>query len=542
MKFSWKTVFFLLPWVYMLLYAPFGINESDGGFITGLAWQVLSGKTLYADLVYVRPPMSIWLRVLELRLFPENWAILAERGVFYLKVALYTYCAASMLTTRERKWMLASFGYVISVHCYPAAAWHTVDGILFGVLSFWSLLGAKNAKVPGIYLIFSAVCLVASALCKQSFYPLLVLWPLCLILLFTWKQILTGLGTMVLAFALFVGYLMQQGTLNGFLTLTSGATGSGQAIQHGILDYLDVNPLLCLPFLVLIGLLLLVNGRRVASNISIQSRVWLQMSLVGALLIILPATYVLTIWKNQVFTIPFAQSRLLFDLAVIWGCWSWYQQKWTLMVAARFFSLLGISWCAAMSWGYSLPILCAVPWVYAAIAFCRSLLSQNDSSSVWVRRFGPIYFCLLLGVFGYAYTFIYSDGKRSEMHSDLGKVFPKLSGIYTSEAHAALYQDLKETVARFGPRVKTLPNFTLANYLTNTNPPLPLDWVVQRELSDKYLSDSILQQEQLVFLIQKAQLAAIQIDPEMKFTRNVLEKGNIIAETAHFLVVRTNHE
>jgi len=233
-------------------------------------------------------------------------------------------------------------------------------------------------------------------------------------------------------------------------------------------------------------------------------------------------------------------------LAVIWGCWIWYQQKWTLMVAARFFSLVGISWCAAMSWGYSLPILCAVPWVYAAISFFATILPQdiltNDTWSVWVRRFSPIYFSILLSVFGYAYTFIYSDGKRSEMHSDLGKVFPKLSGIYTSEAHAALYQDLKETVARFGPRVKTLPNFTLANYLTNTIPPLPLDWVVQRELSDKYLNDSILQDKKLVFLIQKAQLSAIQIDPEMKFTRNVLEKGNIIAETAHFLVVRTNHE
>jgi hypothetical protein len=106
-----------------------------------------------------------------------------------------------------------------------------------------------------------------------------------------------------------------------------------------------------------------------------------------------------------------------------------------------------------------------------------------------------------------------------------------------------LYRDLQQLATQFGPGFKTLPHFTLANYLTNTFPVLPLDWVVLRESgSGNYLIDSTLNKNNFLFFVQKAQIQRIQIDPEMKFAQKVLEKGNIIAETPHFLVVRTSHE
>ena len=84
----WRVLFFSLLAAYCWYYAPYGINETDGGFLTGLAWQLLNGKTMYADVVYVRPPLPIWLRALELMLLPESWAILGERWIFFGKVAL----------------------------------------------------------------------------------------------------------------------------------------------------------------------------------------------------------------------------------------------------------------------------------------------------------------------------------------------------------------------------------------------------------------------------------------------------------------------
>ena len=54
-----KWLFFSLLAAYCLCYAPYGVNETDGGFVTGLAWQTLQGKTLYGDVVYVRPPLPV---------------------------------------------------------------------------------------------------------------------------------------------------------------------------------------------------------------------------------------------------------------------------------------------------------------------------------------------------------------------------------------------------------------------------------------------------------------------------------------------------
>ena len=168
----WMVVFFGLLAGYCFCYAPWGINETDGGFLTGLAWQVLSGKTLYQDVIYVRPPLPVWLRAIEMHILPEHWAVLGERWIFYLKVGLYSWCGAAVLASAARRWMLAAFGFVVSVHCYPPMAWHTVDGILFSVLGIWCV-----KKIPwsgGAVLAGVSIC--AALLCKQSFYPIVAVF------------------------------------------------------------------------------------------------------------------------------------------------------------------------------------------------------------------------------------------------------------------------------------------------------------------------------------------------------------------------------
>jgi hypothetical protein len=167
------SLLFLATFIfYLFMYAPWGINESDGGFLTGLAWQILSGKTLYQDIIYVRPPLPVWLRALEIQLLPDHFAVLGERWIFYLKVAIYSWLGAAILAEGRKRWWLACFGFVLSVHCYPAAAWHTVDGILFAVFSAWCLM-ANKTKASSF---FSGMALCLSLLCKQSFYPLLLVW------------------------------------------------------------------------------------------------------------------------------------------------------------------------------------------------------------------------------------------------------------------------------------------------------------------------------------------------------------------------------
>ncbi|MBL7825354.1 MAG: hypothetical protein JNJ57_01910, partial [Saprospiraceae bacterium] len=235
---GWKWFFWSLFPLYALCYAPYGVNETDGGFITGLAWQLLSGKVLYQDIVYIRPPIPVFLRALELKLLPEYYAVLGERWIFYLKVWLYSYMAARLLMPNPKKWILATIGFIVSVHCYPAMAWHTVDGIFFAVLSAY-LWFCSPLRYQGLGFWLAGSAAAISMLCKQSFYPLLPFFGVAMYLdhQSTGRQKLLFAGGVASALALWWVYLAQAGLSAMYMSLTAGSTTTGQAVQHGLFDY-----------------------------------------------------------------------------------------------------------------------------------------------------------------------------------------------------------------------------------------------------------------------------------------------------------------
>ena len=527
-----KWLFFSLLAAYCLCYAPYGVNETDGGFVTGLAWQTLQGKTLYGDVVYVRPPLPVWLRAAEMLLLPDRWAILGERCIFYLKVGLYSWLGASVLLRGQRRWALATFGFVVSAHCYPPMAWHTVDGILFSVAGIWC--ATKLRSRPGA--IAAVVCVFAAALCKQSFYPVpLVLFAL---LLSENDRRRTGWGSAAffLCTVLFVSYLYANGRLANYLALTGGAAEGGQALRHGLIDYFRIRPgvaLLSLPFLTIPALYLRKGKYLRPARLS-----WY------AWIVLLAATYAFEIWRRQEFTAPFAQARLMFWLAALFGIYAKNADNTlkinvkSLIEKRHFLTLLAVCWCASVSWGYNLPILFSTPWVFAAMEISRQFQSARQRKVVVAGRLALL--LILLAVFRLGYEFVYRDGRRSDMRIPLGAVFPRLGGLYSRGETAALYLDLKNLTMQY-PNFKTLPSFPLANYLTGTRPPLPLDWVVKRESGPERFQDSVvaaLRKNGPVLLIEKRYADGIETDPELRLTRRLLHEGLVIDETPHFWVVK----
>jgi len=529
----WKLLFCCLVAGYCLYYAPYGLNETDGGFITGLAWQLLSGKTLYLDIVYVRPPLPVWLRALELQWLPEQYAVLGERWIFYLKVATYTLAGAALLVKGYRRWILASLGFVVSAHCYPAMAWHTVDGILFAVLAaYFLLLGRSN-----FHLSLAGLFLFLSLLCKQSFYPLLPIFGLVVL----WgkherrRSAIWFFGSFLAVSALFFYGLHTQGSLSGFLDLTAGSSTIGQALRHGVLDFFRIKPILALPSVLLLFPVIrwFWNGKNLRLAIFTWT-VWV------ALLVL---SFAVMVWWGQRHTAPFAQSRMMFWIAVVWLIVPFLPFTGVHFPRSRahvpaLFLLLGISWCAAVSWGYNLPILFATPWVWAGMETSRGLW-QNRSPML--QKILP--FAVLTGLilsFRVGHEFVYRDGRRSEMDQAMGTIFPQLRGIYSDQESAALYRDLRELAERFGPDFTVLPAFPQANFLTNTPPPLPLDWVVNRETNgDNQLIIRDLNKKKPLVFIQKSFLDKIETDPELELTRQVLREGKKVAETPHFWVLET---
>ncbi len=545
----WKLLFFTIVAGYVLYYAPFGVNETDGGFLTGLAWQILNGKVLYQDVIYIRPPMSVWLRALELQALPEYWAVLGERWFFYGKLALYACLGAAVLEQGARRWPLALIGFVVSAHCYPPMAWHTVDGILFAVLAAF-FINYKTASTLTtleklstfdrllqhghsnfLFLGIAGCCLFCSMLCKQSFYPLLPLFALYLFFekANRWKNLAFFFGAFTVCTALFFNYLAQENIISGYLQMTRGATSGGQALQHGILDYFRITPELALPSIVLLAPVAWWFWKGKNPRLALGSwSFWL-----FALVLSYPAIT----WLRQEHTVPFAQSRVMF-----WVAAGLLLSHRSLFNTHRIlFLLLGISWCAAVSWGYNLPILFATPWVWAGMEITRMLLNASKPIR-YLNFYGFIALLVLLLSFRIGQEFVYRDGRRGEMTEPMGAIFSQLSGIYSDRETADLYRDLKQLSEQYGPNFKILPAFPQANFLTNTPPPLPLDWVVNRETNgDNNLIYKKLKEKKPVIFIQKSFQAKIETDPELEVTRQILKQGSIAQETPNFWVV-VNYE
>lgn len=527
----WKFLFFSLLIGYCLAYAPFGINETDGGFLTGLAWQTLNGKVLYQDIIYVRPPLPVLFRAGELLLLPDAWAVLGERWIFYLKVGLYSWLGAAVLASGTRLWIVAALGFVVSAHCYPPMAWHTVDGIVCSVLGIFLW-----AKMPSRWgMVLAGVSIFAGLLCKQSFYPMAVVFAGLLIFTpnspkLAGNRVGWGMGAFLFCTTLFFSYLYANGLWGDYFRMTGGAASGGQALQHGVLDYFRIKPVLALLSIFLLAPVAWYFWKN-------KNPRWAAFSWAGWLFCLV-ASFVVEIWGRQAFTAPFAQARLLFWIAALFAIFP-NKEIGVSKIAphAPFIALLAVSWCASVSWGYNLPILFSTPWVFAVLEIGRYLWQKAypERRMAWLNILALV---MLLLTFRLGYEFVYRDGRRSEMTTPLGAVFPKLDGLYSSHETGQLYFDLKNLAARF-PNFKTLPAFPQAKFLTDTRPSLPLDWVVNRETNgDNTLILKKLEKEHLVLFIEKRWVEQIKIDPELSLTRELLQTGTVLDETPHFLILK----
>lgn len=533
----WKALFAGLLPIYILYYAPCGMNETDGGFLSGLAWQVLQGKTLYHDIIYVRPPLPVWLRALEIKLLPADWSVLGERWIFYLKVWIYAWMGAALLSAPGKsRWQLAVFGFLVSVHCYPAMAWHTVDGIFFSVCAAWLLW--RPAVWPG-WAFLSGIALFGAVLCKQSFYPLPLLFALGIWLdpglrKFCVQLFAAGFLAAALSFS---AWLLQNHLFAGFLNMTGGAADSGQALEHGVLDYFRITPELAIPSLVWIGLIFIELRRKPQGGYA----AWMYALWLAALV----CSYGLVTWFRQDHTVPFAQSRVLFwqaGILILLRIWRERKSPRTSLTAVSLV-LLGISWSAALSWGFSLPLLFAVPWVWTAIETGKSLAGLSGVRAGCQKAFEVLMLVLVLAVFRIGYEFVYRDGRRKEMTVAMEPVFHQLTGIYSDAATARRYLELKNLSEKYGPDFTVLPAFPQANFLTGSYPPLPLDWVVNRETNGRNeLIFKCLREKSPVIFLQNEYLDKCPTDPELTVTNWVLNHSMTLEKGDHFTVVKLSSE
>ena len=125
-----------------------------------------------------------------------------------------------------------------------------------------------------------------------------------------WKRIGWFFGGFALSFVLFFNYLWQNNLLDNFLKMTSGAASSGQALQHGVLDYFRITPALALPSILLLLPVAWWFWKR--KNLAFALTAW------SLWLFALVASFAVITWLRQEHTAPVAQSRAMFWVAGLW--------------------------------------------------------------------------------------------------------------------------------------------------------------------------------------------------------------------------------
>jgi hypothetical protein len=450
--------------------------------------------------------------------------------LFYFKAGLYWWLGASVLAAGRQRAILAIAGFVVSVHCYPAAAWHTVDGILWATFAVWCWFRQR----PGTD-ILAGGALAAAILCKQSFYPLLALAPLLLL-----GESGSRVGRAALGFALALataaGVLIAGDAWANYWLQTTGSASSGQLLRHGLTDYFRLNPVVVVPAALLLlpvaGKLYARGGTAIRPNIVL----WCWILALGWL----AGAYGWAIYTRQEFTLPFAQTRFLCWLAAAYLSAEWGSGRMSWQALRPAVGLLLISWSAAISWGYNLPVLFAIPLIWPIAQISERLWADVFPRETGYRLLSWIQVSVLIGLlvlFRFAYEFVYRDGLRSQMTAPMGALFPRLHGIYTSQVHWNLYADLKDLSKKY-PSFKTLPSFPQANYICNTPPPLPLDWVVEREMGGARLQvEQVARKIRPVWFVEKNYANRLSQDEQLKFTQEIVQKGRILEETPHFWVI-----
>ena len=366
-------------------------------------------------------------------------------------------------------------------------------------------------------------------LSKQSFYPLLVSFPVIAFLYGPKRNALLSVAGLASVLGGFYVYLSQNQVVQAFWKMTSGSTSLSEAVKHGIGDYG-----LAAGMLSLMGL-----GFAVLSRYKTEYKRSLFILCVLGVILVFP----IRVYFHQETTVPWHESRFFFLLACGFLLYKIFNVQDESPIYNRLkdnlkpLLLLIISWCTAISWGYNLPIFFGVPLVWGVMEWQTVLKSGTPENQAFPLRTVSV-FVLLLWVFGYAHLFIYRDGKRSEMTKPMGQVFPQLSGIYSDKETFARYKELKILSSRY-PNFKTVPAFLSANYLTKTKPPVTIDWLIDEEINEAnvLVMNSFIHTKPILFL-EKVYLPGLYSANHLTLAQALIHNARKIEETPNFIVLQ----
>jgi hypothetical protein len=468
------TLFIVIIGIYCFFIAPTGFELWDTGYIPSFSWKLINGETIYRDFIYKGPPVTIYFLSILMNLFPVNgqfyWIKITTYLLFSLQVyfsvsGFYNFYGESKL--KFNKWSVMSVCLIISLLNFSGYPWPTTDGLLFVSIAFFLL--SINKNLTYLKLFFIALFCLLSALTKQSFYPIPILFLVWITLNYNFKKGFFFSLISILLAGLFVYWITTITTLSNFIYQTSNQTSKRQLLDSGFLNYFwhyDFKWIIYLLISIPTLFLALKN-----SKFKIQASLF-KLFFKYLSIILLLVTVLLCFSYNVLIA-----SRIGF-LCCISSLF--YLIEYNLESFKKYsvvILLLGISWCASISLGYAYPIFFSTGIILSIIFLFQNQLEFLKQKKILTT------ISVLLSIIAFSYNQRpYREKNIFELTYSLDSVSPKLKYFKSSKEKKEKLLELKSLVKKFGNRYIVAPNIPIAHYLFETKSLLPADWIINTEV------------------------------------------------------------
>jgi hypothetical protein len=500
-KYSWLFIP-IVTLVYAFLYAPYGLEHHDSGFMLGLSHQLYHGQSLYEEVVYIRPPLSPWLHSFVFWP-PFNTApILISRIFMLFQVATYSWLSALIIgdtfkLKSTQTLFMAVIGFMFCAHNHPVMAWHTTDGLFFSVLALYVFTRQSHPKTESkstLCMRYSlALCLAyCAALCKQNF----ALTPLILMgLILTAPTHLSEGAKQVKFFScvcatVAIGILLSLkfDLFSLWQTLTQ-STMIHDLIFAGFKQYVqDWREGTSLLFSIPLGLCGLWATLRYdnqnARSQRIADSVFSPLTKpIPPLITICALWFFIGLWHHyQIdpgWTSPSVMVDQLFTITFLCACLLYHQRQ--ERPRALLLALHMLAWSASISWGYTTTLLYSFPSVSLIIVVADPLYSSRVLRRS-ISIISPILlFCIFFG--GHQSLFSHESViKRTEATIDLSDRYPALRGIYLTPEQAEEIINLGALKERLSGAITVGPTWPFYHIIFGGVNPIGVDWLLDAEL------------------------------------------------------------
>ena len=372
-------------------------------------------------------------------------------------------------------------------------AWHTVDGVFFSIIGIYFILTYNR-----YYQIFLGVLfLFIGALSKQPFYLIPFLTMGYILSQYDYKKFWILIVSKVMIIIIFLLYIETIGATSEFLSLTTGQTKISDLLSVGFLSYIKSVEYFIFVFLPPVGILLFLS--RLNSKI-----VFYKYFYILFLWILIFSMYAYIQSNSFIMPVKYFPNVLFIASIVIvfYNIFKAREEKYYLLLL-----LLILSWTASISWGYNTVILFSAP-----VIFILSRNVQHDFKKASINKFAFIFLLFACLTFYVGYQNPYNLGKplkKSDLKYKMEEIYPKLKFIYGDKETYIKYKELKSLISEYGNNFTVLPDVTLIHYLSGTNNPIGIDWVMNAEINnqDNIIIDK-LETKRLVVIIKNEEIKA----------------------------------